>query len=60
MKNQQLAGCFLALVVGYATIGAYAAESAREIAPGVLFEKNVAIPMRDGAQLMANIYRPKA
>jgi predicted acyl esterase len=30
-----------------------------EIREGVLFEKNVSIPTRDGAPVMANVFRPK-
>lgn len=35
-------------------------EAPPEIAPGVLYEKNVDIPTRDGAFLKANVFRPKA
>ncbi len=35
-------------------------EVGKEIAPGVLFEKNVPIPTRDGSVVMANVFRPAA
>lgn len=34
------------------------ARGAEEVAPGVLYEKNVEIPVRDGAVLKANVFRP--
>ena len=49
--------CAGALLIGASA--AVAAETVKEIAPGVLFEKNVLVPMRDGSSLLANVYRPK-
>ena len=49
--------CAGILLIGSST--AIAVEAVKEIAPGVLFEKNVVVPMRDGSSLIANVYRPK-
>jgi predicted acyl esterase len=37
---------------------AYLCWKERALSDSVIFEKDVAIPMRDGAVLRANVYRP--
>ena len=38
----------------------YTPEKSEQIRDGVLFEKNVRVPMSDGSYLMANVFRPIA